>query len=225
MPYFQDAGFDTYALDLRGHGNTPCDTSLNLVSTSDYLADIQQAVAKIGQTPVLVGHSMGGYLVQKYLEKSPSKATILLAPTPLSGVWGASLGYLMRFPGYFFLGSLTLDMYQLIGRPRQTKWAFFSNEMSSELVEGFQQKMQNESFRVYLEMFFPRVKFNFHTQSPMLLLAGENDNIFSPKSEEKTAKRYGAEYKLFPEMAHDMMLDLRWKEVADTMIEWLKDVA
>lgn len=56
----------------------------------------------------------------------------------------------------------------------------------------------------------------------MLVLGAENDKIVSPKEIEKTARSFDGDYKIFPNMAHDLMLERGWQTVADFMIEWLK---
>jgi hypothetical protein len=36
-----------------------------------------------------------------------------------------------------------------------------------------------------------------------------------------TARRYGAPLVEFPGMGHDLMLDARWREPLDTMLDWI----
>ena len=43
------------------------------------------------------------------------------------------------------------------------------------------------------------------------------------KDIKKTAKAYNTKSEFFPDMAHDMMLESNWKNVADRIIGWLKD--
>lgn len=48
----------------------------------------------------------------------------------------------------------------------------------------------------------------------------DNDRIFSSQEVEATAKAYNAKSHIFPNMAHDMMLEPGWKQVADEIIAW-----
>ena len=59
-------------------------------------------------------------------------------------------------------------------------------------------------------------------KTTLLVLGGENDAIISPPEIEKTAQAYKAEHKIFPDTAHDMMLEQNWREVADYIIKWLE---
>jgi hypothetical protein len=41
------------------------------------------------------------------------------------------------------------------------------------------------------------------------------------KGVRRTAARYGADVVEFPGMGHDLMLDARWREPLDAMLDWL----
>ena len=53
--------------------------------------------------------------------------------------------------------------------------------------------------------------------------AGEKDRVFSLKEERDTARAYGVEREMniFPGMAHDMMLEPNWQQVAEYILAWL----
>jgi alpha-beta hydrolase superfamily lysophospholipase len=40
--------------------------------------------------------------------------------------------------------------------------------------------------------------------------------------EQAIARAYATEAEIFPDMAHDMMLESRWQQVADRILEWLQ---
>jgi pimeloyl-ACP methyl ester carboxylesterase len=48
--------------------------SLNAYSVDDYVDDVRTAASRFDTPPVVVGHSMGGYVVQKYLESKLQQA-------------------------------------------------------------------------------------------------------------------------------------------------------
>jgi alpha-beta hydrolase superfamily lysophospholipase len=52
----------------------------------------------------------------------------------------------------------------------------------------------------------------------MTVLCAENDTIFSLRDNEATARAYGTTPKMFENMAHDMMLEKEWQQVADHII-------
>jgi pimeloyl-ACP methyl ester carboxylesterase len=55
-----------------------------------HVEDVGAAAARFAEPPVLVGHSMGGLAVQKYLERGPARGMSLLATVPRRGRWGPS---------------------------------------------------------------------------------------------------------------------------------------
>ena len=66
--FFAEKGFRAVAVSLRGHGANTLSKPLNSVTFSDYVDDVRSAVDMLGSEPVLIGHSLGGSAVQKYLE-------------------------------------------------------------------------------------------------------------------------------------------------------------
>ncbi len=40
---------------------------------------------------------------------------------------------------------------------------------------------------------------------------------------EATARAYGTKAEMFPDMAHDMMLESGWQSVADRILGWLSE--
>jgi len=67
LPCFAARGYVTHALGVRGHGGSDGRERLPWTSIADYVADVEQIVAQLGRTLVLVGHSMGGFVLQHYL--------------------------------------------------------------------------------------------------------------------------------------------------------------
>ena len=68
MPFLAEAGYPCYAVSLRGHGGSHGRERIDWHSIADYVEDVTRVIDWLGQQPVLVGHSMGGFIVQKYLE-------------------------------------------------------------------------------------------------------------------------------------------------------------
>ena len=58
-------------------------------------------------------------------------------------------------------------------------------------------------------------------QTPLLVLGAENDRVFTPAEQQRTARAYKTEAILYPDMAHDMMLERGWESVADRILNWL----
>ncbi len=55
-----EAGFDSLAFDMRGHGRSDWNPPDRDYAVADFIADMQVAAAGLGGRPILVGASMGG---------------------------------------------------------------------------------------------------------------------------------------------------------------------
>ena len=73
LSFFADHGYRAVALSFRGHGNSPSNKPLRSLSVSDYVKDVSSVAAELPTPPVIIGHSMGGLIVQKYLESTPRR--------------------------------------------------------------------------------------------------------------------------------------------------------
>ena len=224
LPYFADRGYAAYAVSLRGHGASEGRDGLRWHSAAyDYVADIVQVIQMMPQPPILVGHSMGGYVVQKYLETHQTAAGVLLASLPVSGLFGFAVRYGLRHPLSLLKSQLLLNNWCLIETPELAQEAFFSPDMSAAEVERHFSRLQPESFRVTFEMMLLNLPRPDRVKTSMLVLAAANDRVFSVTEEQATANAYGTEVVVFPDMAHDMMLEPSWQQVADRILGWLRE--
>ncbi|MCJ7686429.1 MAG: alpha/beta hydrolase, partial [Desulfobacteraceae bacterium] len=126
MPYFAENGYTSYALSLRGHGDSERPAHFRWMRIADYVEDVAQVVDQLPEKPVMVGHSMGGLVVQKYLEEHTAPAAVLLASVPVKGVFRTTLRIALRHPLAFLKANLTWSLYPIIGKPKLTREAFFS---------------------------------------------------------------------------------------------------
>ena len=70
----------TIAIDLPGHGDSPCpDDDLEAFTRDAALADIDEVLASIDGPVILVGHSLGGYLALAHAATRPNVARGVVA--------------------------------------------------------------------------------------------------------------------------------------------------
>ncbi len=226
LPYFAEQGFDVYAPSLRAHGKSEGAPHVFGKRIRDYVADVVEVAQSLPKPPILIGHSMGGHVVQKYLERNDATAAVLLASLPPEGALGTTMRITMRHPGPFALANLTLRLWPIVATPALARDAFFSQGLPDDELETYFGLLQDESYIAYLDMMLfdlPRPKRALaHKRLPMLVMGAANDHIFTPREVKQTARAYGVDAKIFPDMAHDLMLDPGWQEVADTIITWLR---
>ena len=223
LSYFTQHGYASYTFDLRGHGKSEGQQRLRWTRIADYVADVEQITRQLERPPVLIGHSMGGLVVQKYLETHDAPAGVLLASVPPSGVLRTTLSIARRHPLAFLKTNATLKLYHIVGTPALSREAFFSANMPDEHVQRYFTLIQNESYRAFLDMMVFSLPRPRRVKTPLLVLGAECDRIFTPKEVRATARAYNTEAAIFPSMAHDMMLGDDWQSVADHVLHWLAE--
>lgn len=223
--YFADLGYEVHTLDLRGHRQGAGARRLRWHSIGDYVADVQTAVAKIGQPPVVIAHSMGGFVLQKYLERHGAAGAVLVASVPPRGVVGVVAGLARAHPGRLLRSLTTFDLYPLVDGPERTREMFFSSQIDEDSVRRYSAALGNESYRAFLDMLILKLprKSKIRGKAPMLVLGGAEDRVFSPADVRATAAAYGTTAQMFDGMAHNLMLEVGWERVAGTIATWLDE--
>ena len=207
IPYFKKLGYDCIAVNLPGH-ETPGSTQRISYSLNEYVQALHQAVAKLDQPPIIIGHSMGGMILQRFLNTGHCKKAILMSSVPPAGVLRASLRALFRYPG---LIPYLLQLNLLGGFKKYPQLMF--NETSR-----FTPFMCAESFIAYLALFIPI----FHSISKhLLVLGGYHDGLISVNEFQQTAKHYQAELEIIEGGSHDLMLDEDYTKTADVIHQWI----
>lgn len=224
LPYFAEQGFAAHAMSLRGHGQSQ--GNLRGATIGDYVTDLVEIVRSLPAPPVIVGHSLGGFIIQKYLEHYDAPAVVLVAPAPNDGGWKFTVRFLQRDPVAMFRCLRTFSIYPIVSTIERAHMAFFSPSLPREQLERYFQQIQDESFRAYFDFLMlalPNTKAVQERHTPMLIIGAANDMIFSPEQEEALAQLYHADLTMLPDTAHDIMLEANWQAAADRIIDWWKE--
>ena len=222
LDYFADKGYEVHAFSLPAHGGSdPVRAHINLHTFGDYVGALGQIVETIHPRPVVIGHSMGGGILQKYLENHSLPGAVLLASIPPAGIFGFLLRQMARYPD-LIPALLLWNTYAFVKTPQRVKEQFFGPENTVDPV-AFHQKIQIESFLIATQTLIPFVNPAkvIKSQTPILALAGEKDAIFTVAEEQKMAAQYGVPLKVFKRQGHNLMVEPLWREVAETVDDWL----
>jgi pimeloyl-ACP methyl ester carboxylesterase len=221
LPFFADNGYRVTALSLRGHAGS--DGKIRGSTIADYVADVEQVARTFETPPVLIGHSMGGFIVQKYLETHDAPAGVTLASNPHYGLWPALGRVLRRDPRIVIKAVFTWNMRPVVETPASARWGLFSADMPEEQLLKYHAQMNDESFRMFLDLLGLNLAHPKRVKTPLLILGAEKDTVIAPRDVHDTARAYGVKAEIFPNMAHDMMLEAGWKSVAERILAWLKE--
>ncbi len=228
---FAQAGYRSLAINLRGHGNSYGREALLRTRLQDYVSDVEQVVIeKVSRPFVLVGHSVGGYVVQSYLYQAdlprPAGAVLLASPT-ITQVQRVrpDLKSVLPYSGLFLRMAITGNARALYPTPKETRRWFFTPDTPQEIVDDCFRHLQDDSIRASFDssrLPSPEKQGRPPGETPMLLLGADRDTFFPPSSIQASASAYNADAMIFLNRGHDLMLDQGWKEVADYMVQWMK---
>jgi pimeloyl-ACP methyl ester carboxylesterase len=220
LDHFAAQGREVGAVSLRHHGNSTGQSKrVRWCSKNAYVFDVEKSVAEFSRPPVLVGHSMGGYITQHYLARHEMPGAVLMASIPPNGVVGTTLALARRHPLAFIRSNLTMSLAPYVATVDLVREKFFGADTPEEVVQHCFDRLSDESFRVFIDMLISRPDIA-DTSTPMLVMGALRDALISPKAVAHTAEVFGAELKMI-DTAHDMMLEPEWALSATVIDEWL----
>jgi pimeloyl-ACP methyl ester carboxylesterase len=224
LDFFAEKGYPSLAVSLRGHGKSPAPKPMQFCSMADLVDDVDSVAKSLPRPPVVVGHSMGGFVVQKYLESHDAPAAVLLASAPVSGVAGFLLRKFRRHP--WLTGTelaKTKSLRSIGGTPELARESFFSELTSDADVVRYTARLGEEYLGKHvLDMLLLNLPRPDLVTAPLLVMGAEKDVCFTQQEVHGTARAYHVEAEIFPKMGHDMMLEPGWDLVAERIHEWLE---
>lgn len=219
LPWFADQGWEAHGVSLRGHGGSAGNARLDNPALEDYVDDIRTALDHIGRPAVLIGHSMGGVLVQMARARFEDvKGAVLLASSPLRPsplilariFWNAPLATWR----YVRKGDMVAGQKAFIP-------FFFAPELDPALRAQYVSELSEESARAVGELFSRAAPEPEDLDTrPVLVVAGRHDWSIPMRDHKFFAGLYRAPLEVC-DGAHDVMLDPRWKDAAATIDAWL----
>ncbi|MEV4623788.1 alpha/beta fold hydrolase [Asanoa sp. NPDC049573] len=203
-------GFAVHAVSPRGHGGSEPAPRATLRA---YAHDVVQVAASLPHQAVLVGHGAGALVVAHALARYPARAGVLAAP--VFGGW-ATLGLALKHNPF---GTLPAAFG---GRLRLTRRQLFSRDLPDAAARGYLGRVGHASARAQWELLRARAPEQPVGDPPVLVVGTPDDRVVPRTALDTVARRYGGAPLLFPGMGHDLMLDARWQEPLDAILDWLE---
>ncbi|HET9910804.1 MAG TPA: alpha/beta fold hydrolase [Anaerolineales bacterium] len=221
---FAEWGWESHAISLPGHAGSPAQRPVYFCTLGYYLQFLKTAVQRLPCKPILMGHSMGGALLQWYFKYVDNElpAAVLVAPWDLWSTLsdGAFLRWLRLDPIGVLLASLLSSTRPYIRTPKQAAKKLISSK-SIYTPEELHAHLSPESVWVMYQHTPPFWYPPKEVKTPLLWLAGEADTVIGVESERKSAAYYQADFLTVPEAAHNIMMEHNYCETAKTIHEWL----
>ncbi|WP_018259889.1 alpha/beta hydrolase [Methylobacterium sp. WSM2598] len=221
LPHLARRGRRALAFSLRGHGRSQGARQLKKASLADYLYDLRAAIARCGEPPILVGHSLGALLAQRLIGQVPLRGLVLLAPLPPDGLALVGARIALTDPGFWveaLAGALLPGRGPAVALSRH--W-LFSEGLSFERARAYAARMSAESPVALAEAHWPAPTVPAALMGlPALVVGGARDRMIWPATTWRTALYHGAQHRTVPDIAHFLQLDYGAEGVARLLIDW-----
>lgn len=230
--YFEARGYVCHTPVLRHHDIDPKTSppkELGTTGLMDYVEDLEAYIQTFDEKPILMGHSMGGLLVQLLAAKGLAQASVLLAPAPPAGIHCISWPAIKTFFSIF-------SQWGFWNKPHRISFKATAYGLLHQLPEFRQkkeyQKLVYDSGRAFFQMgLWPldpdrasRVDETRIT-CPILIAAGSKDRITPASVLRNLTEKYRhvATFKEFETRSHWLIGEDNWEEVAAHVLSWLEN--
>jgi len=226
---FEAAGFETHAPNLPHHERGADLDLLARAGLKDYAQAIAHYARGLRAPPVLMGHSLGGLVVQLAAAQTPVAGLVLLAPSAPWGVppttldeQGAQFGLTLLGdywrrpvpPDYRIARNTTLD--RLPREQARRAFARFVPESGRAIREAVQW---------WLDHSMASQAPVYRIAAPVLGLAGGKDRVNPASTVRRIVARFPdgqAHFHEFAEMSHWLVGEPEAHDVAHLTLQWMQ---
>ena len=224
LPFFYEKGYDVCAVNLRGHGWSEGAEEIERATLEEYYTDLERAVnyvqAETGETPILIGFSMGAVLTQEYIHRHQPQAAVLLGMgNPRFGI-PSFRNWIQRHTGEYDSANLPTLHHD----PAFLRALFFGDDEQPKGHKKYITKLvaQAGSQVVWtdLENYTPQPA----KSAKVLIVAGEQDP-FTPSAALKYVRNlYDAEILILENTRHGVPVAESWKKGAKGILQFLRQL-
>ena len=232
ISYFERRGFTTHAPpwpnkagsaeELRNRHPDPDIASNRLDLLTDYFANI---AAQFSDKPILIGHSIGGLIVQLLLQRGLGSLGVAIHSVPPQGIFTFKFSFLKA--GWKALGFFTSTKESYLMSFDGWKYAFTNGMSYQDQTESYYKYATPESKLLVRDTTTKAAKVDFdNPHAPLLLISGGEDNSIPASLNHSNFKKYKnhgsvTDYKEFAGRNHFVLGQPTWKENADYILDWI----
>jgi alpha-beta hydrolase superfamily lysophospholipase len=234
---FSEAGYSASAVGWPGDGATVAETRAAADRVAGHgLAEVvahhASEIGSLGRKPIVVGHSFGGLIAQRLLSDGAASAAVAIDPAPAKGV-------MVLPPSALRVASIALrnpaNRNRAVSLTREQFRYGFGNTLSEQESDELWERWAIPSpgkplFEAALANFAPHspaaVDRKSSTRGPLLITAGGKDHTVPATISRQTQKLYRkstavTDLRTFPDRGHSLTIDSGWREIAESVLDWL----
>jgi pimeloyl-ACP methyl ester carboxylesterase len=236
--FFEAAGYDTVAPEWPGTPDTVAEARLSAETIADHgIDDVTthhlNLIEKLGEPPILIGHSFGGMIAEKILGLDRAAAAVAVDAAQIKGVLPLPLSALYSTLPVF---KNPANRHRAVSLTSEKFRFSFGNAVTQEQSDALYEQWTIPApgkplFEAASANFTPhspaKVDTDNSKRGPLLLIAGGRDHTVPESITKATAKQYRHSEAVtdlieFPDRGHSLTIDSGWREVATTAREWLQ---
>lgn len=232
IPFFEQHGYRCLAPDWPLHADEPAALRAgiplgtgNLV-LGDLLLTYERAIDSQSEPPILIGHSLGGLIVQVLVNRGKAEAGVAICPVAPN----AMLSF-----DWHFLKSCVPILNPIMGDAPQIMTPDLFHETFANTLTAEESRAAWERFAVHESRNVLRSALGHDghvdlkkAHAPLLLLSASEDHIIPASLVEKNADAYAKDsgvvgYHEFPGHGHFICGEPGWESVADFILGWIRN--
>jgi pimeloyl-ACP methyl ester carboxylesterase len=232
--YFEARGYECIVLPWPGREQPAAaqraahpDPERGRQTLAEVIEFLAYAIGRLPTRPILIGHSLGGLLVQLLLNRGLGAAGVAIHSAPPRGV--------ISFKWSFIKASWPLlNPFIPASRPflfsfTQWQYAFTNGLPLAEQQASYNALVIPESRRLARAVLGKRGAVDYtRTTAPLLLTSGGQDQILPWGLHRQNFRRYRGSpahvaYQEFPDRTHSVLGQQGWENVAAAVHGWLQN--
>jgi len=231
--HFEAKGYKTLAPAWPSHEGTPAELrashpnkQLGALKLEDVLELYRKVIKDQKEKPILIGHSMGGLIVQLLMQEGLGAAGVAIDSAPPKGL--ISLRWSFLKSNWGVISPFADKSEPILLTQEQFNYAFVHTLSEGEQKAVYDSYVVPESRMVGNGPTTDVAAIDFSKRRlPLLMIAGEQDHIIPPSLNFSNFKKYEdshsrTEFRMFDGRTHWIAGQKGWEEVADFVIDWLK---
>lgn len=230
VSHFSQLGYICHTPAYPYHDGEPSslraqlDARLGMLTLHQVTEHLANYIRALPEKPILVGHSMGGLIVQKLVSMGLGSLGVCINSAPPQGIFTFKWSFLRA---NFSTVDPSKGNSVCLPSVHWFQYAFCNSLTLMQAQKEYTQFVVPESRNIARTSIIHEGAVNFsQPHVPLLFVAGEKDRLTPEKLNQKNAQAYtdansSVDFVVFPYRTHYICNESGWQEVATTIHQWI----